>query len=81
MSKIILNEEDFIRQFGHLGLDYDDVMGFIQLLSNDVLIAVVKGELDLNDLARQELACRGLDLYGRWVGLEKAKKIYENGVE
>ncbi|MNK94665.1 hypothetical protein D3C87_1148740 [compost metagenome] len=45
-----------------------DQLGAIQLFDVAVLAAAVRGELDLNELARKELACRGLDERGEWVG-------------
>jgi hypothetical protein len=53
-----------------------DEVGFIQLASNKVLAAAARGELDLNRLAREELAARGLDQNGVWVGFEQAAKIH-----
>jgi hypothetical protein len=53
-----------------------DELGFIQLALNKVLVAVANGELDLNNLARKELANRGLDKQGQWVGFDKAKQIH-----
>ena len=40
------------------------------------MVAVANGELDLNNLARKELASRGLDKQGQWVGFDKANQIY-----
>lgn len=45
----------------------DDV-GFIQVVPARILVAAAKGDLDLNILAREELANRGLDQAGVWVG-------------
>ena len=42
-----------------------DDLGFIQLAMTEVLAAVARGELDLNRLAREELANRGLDAQGQ----------------
>ena len=53
-----------------------DELGFIQIALNKVLVAVANGELDLNDLARKELANRGLHKQGQWVGFDKANQIY-----
>ena len=53
-----------------------DELGFIQIALNKVLVAVANGELDLNDLARKELANRGLAKQGQWVGFDKANQIY-----
>ena len=53
-----------------------DEIGFIQIAITKVLAAVARGELDLNQLAREELANRGLDQSGAWVGFDKARNIH-----
>jgi hypothetical protein len=53
-----------------------DEIGFIQIALTKVLAAVARGELDLNRLAREELAARGLDDKGVWVGFDRAKQIH-----
>ena len=53
-----------------------DELGFIQIALTKVLAAAARGELDLNRLAREELASRGLDAHGLWVGFERAAKIH-----
>ena len=53
-----------------------DELGFIQTALNKVLAAAARGELDLNNLARKELANRGLDKQGQWVGFDKANQIH-----
>ena len=53
-----------------------DEVGFIQIALTKVLAAAARGELDLNRLAREELAARGLDKNGVWVGFEQATKIH-----
>lgn len=55
-----------------------DELGFIQTADTKVLVAVARGELDLNEIARQELANRGLGLSGQWVGFEAANAIVRN---
>ena len=51
-----------------------DEIDFIQAATVRVLVAVSRGELDLNVLAREELASRGLDQNGVWVGFERARR-------
>ena len=51
-----------------------DETGFIQIALTKVLAAVARGELDLNRLAKQELAARGLNDQGNWIGFDAAKK-------
>lgn len=53
-----------------------DEIGFIQIAAANVLAAVARGELDLNRLAREELAARGLDQQGVWVGFDRAAEIH-----
>lgn len=53
-----------------------DEIGFIQTALTKVLAAAARGELDLNRLAREELASRGLDEQGNWVGFDRAKQIH-----
>jgi len=53
-----------------------DEIGFIQIAMTKVLAAVARGELDLNRLAHEELAARGLDVNGTWVGFDRAKQIH-----
>jgi len=49
--------------------------GYLQLLPTKTLAAVLAGEVDLNALARREMAGRGLDAAGRWVGFEAAEAL------
>ncbi len=53
-----------------------DEVGFIQIAAANVLAAVARGEIDLNLIAREELASRGLGLNGEWVGFQKAREIH-----
>ena len=53
----------------------NDASGHLQGMGNTALAAVARGELDLNALARIELACRGHDENGQWVGFDKARQI------
>jgi hypothetical protein len=53
-----------------------DELGFIQTALAKVLAAAARGEIDLNRLAREELAPRGLDDQGVWVGFDRAKQIH-----
>jgi hypothetical protein len=53
-----------------------DQLGFIQTAATVLLAAVARGELDLNQLARLELASRGLDQDGVWVGFQRAREVH-----
>jgi hypothetical protein len=51
--------------------------GFMHLAATAVLARIARGEVDLNALARRELANRGCDDTGRWVGFAAAKTWLE----
>jgi hypothetical protein len=51
----------------------EDEAGHFPLLGTAVLAAAAQGRLDLNAWARAELANRGLDRHGRWVGFAAAQ--------
>jgi hypothetical protein len=53
-----------------------DDLGFIQTAPTRLLAAAAQGRLDLNHLARVELASRGLDRDGVWVGFARAREIH-----
>lgn len=48
----------------------------IQIISTALLSASARGEIDLNKLAKQELANRGQDANGKWVGFKEAARIH-----
>lgn len=48
----------------------------LQTASTQLLLMVADGQIDLNLLARLELANRGLDADGKWVGFKKAAEIH-----
>ncbi len=56
-----------------------DELGFLQTALTKLLAAAARGEIDLNRLAREELANRGLDTKGQWVGFEAARDIHQLG--
>ena len=54
-----------------------DDIGFIQTAAASVLAAVARGDIDLNRIAKEELASRGLDVNGAWVGFAKAQELHQ----
>lgn len=54
-----------------------DEIGFLQIALTKVLAAAARGEIDLNRLAREELAARGRDDKGVWVGFDRAKQHHK----
>ena len=45
-------------------------------INNSILIAAIKGEIDLVKLAKKEMANRGLGLNGEWIGFKKAEELH-----
>lgn len=58
-----------------------DQIDFIHSLGLHVLLAAANSQVNLNVLATQELANRGYDRLGRWVGYRLARDSYMRGVE
>ena len=50
-----------------------DELQFMQAVPRRILVASARAALDLNRLACEELANRGYDLEGVWVGFARAK--------
>jgi len=53
------------------GVAHDDAM-VLQGAVTKLLVAAAQGKIDLNAMARTELANRGMDATGRWVGFDQA---------
>jgi hypothetical protein len=47
------------------------------LTHSQLLVEALKGEFDIRYMVRRELANRGLDNEGKWIGFDKAKKLHE----
>jgi len=60
--------------FGPFTVDQFD---FISSVPNSVLVAVAAERFDLNRLAREELANRGYDQSGVWVGFARAQQALQ----
>jgi hypothetical protein len=61
----------YARKFG---LPVDEAL-LLQGAHTQLLVAVARGDIDLNQLAREELASRGLNTGGQWVGFPAASEI------
>ena len=44
-------------------------------ITTNMLVAAARGEIDLNEVARKNLADRGLDQEGKWAGFNKAAEL------
>ncbi len=47
-----------------------------QSIHTDLIVQAVNNQIDLLQLAKKELANRGLDNNGLWIGFNKAKEIH-----
>lgn len=61
----------------------DDDLGYLQMMSSAFLALVAEGKVDLQKLARENLANRGLDATGKWVGFRQASERHQlrNGAQ
>jgi hypothetical protein len=57
------------------GINRDEA-SLLQTASAAFLLAVARGEIDLNAFARHELASRGLGKSGEWVGFNAAEQTW-----
>jgi hypothetical protein len=48
---------------------------------NTILIEIAKGKINPVHLAMRELACRGLDINGTWIGFDKAEKYWNEKMQ
>jgi hypothetical protein len=53
-----------------------DAAEYLQTLPTDLLRALASGEIDAKKLAAELMADRGLDQKGKWVGFEKAARVW-----
>lgn len=49
----------------------------LNMTASELLIKVVKGEIDIQKKVRKELAARGIDDQRSWIGFDKAKQYWE----
>jgi len=47
------------------------------MTATQLLTEALKGEYDITYLIRLQLANRGLDIEGKWIGFDQAKKLHK----
>ena len=57
-----------------------NALEYLQTMPSEILSQFIKGEVDLNKLAKVELSYRGQDTNGNWVGFKEAAKIHQVAV-
>ena len=53
--------------------DAQQIAEYLQTIPAALLAAVAQGRVDMNKLAADELASRGLNEQGKWVGFDTAR--------
>ena len=48
----------------------------LQMAATELLVKILSGEIDPRALAAAEMASRGLDAAGKWVGFKRANEIH-----
>lgn len=48
---------------------------YLQTFPTHILLAALRGEIDLNELVKQQLVNRGLDANGKWVGFAESARL------
>ncbi len=75
MNKLKSSEQDLKKFDGRE--DSLDPRYIFNMTHTQLLVEALKGEFDLRYLASRQLANRGLDREGNWVGFDKAKEIHK----
>ena len=57
--------------------DEIDPRYIFSLTYTQLLVEALNGDFDIEYMIRRELANRGMDLEGRWIGFDKAKKLHK----
>jgi hypothetical protein len=71
-----VNREKFDPKLYEARSDDENPTYIFSMTSNQVLVDALKGDFDLVYLVRMELANRGLDRNGKWVGFKEAAKLH-----
>lgn len=58
------------------GGDYMNPAFLFSTTRTDLLLAAERGLIDIVKLARKELANRGLDADGNWIGFDEARRVH-----
>lgn len=76
-SKINIDQIESYRKASEDGSLPDDLnpVYLFSTTKTQLLVKLVKGDVNALDLVRYELAERGLDMEGKWIGFEAAKKF------
>lgn len=54
------------------GTTVETAKSYLQTMPTQVLLAAARGDLNIEDMIKREIANRGLDRDGKWAGFKKA---------
>ncbi|MGP8214228.1 MAG: hypothetical protein ACLQQ4_01560 [Bacteroidia bacterium] len=75
MTKRISKEQDLKKFDGRK--DELDPRYIFNMTATQLLAEALKGDFDITYLIKRQLANRGLDRDGKWVGFDKAKELHQ----
>ena len=70
------NQEQELKKFDGREDELDPRYIF-NMTATQLLTEALKGEFDITYLIRKQLAGRGLDNEGKWIGFDKAKELHK----
>lgn len=70
------NKSKFHEEFYSKRKDDENPRFIFSMTSDKVLVEALNGDFDLVYMVRRELANRGLDQNGKWIGFDKAKELH-----
>lgn len=70
------NKSKFNEKFYANRKDDENPQFIFSMTSDKVLVEALNGDFDLVYMVRRELANRGLDQNGKWIGFDKAKELH-----
>jgi len=74
--KMKKNQKQDLKKFDGRSDELDPRYIF-SMTATQLLTEALKGEFDITYLIRRELANRGLDKEGKWIGFNKAKELHQ----
>ena len=75
MTKKVSKEQDLGKFDGRE--DELDPRYIFNMTATQLLTEALKGEFDITYLIKRQLANRGLDREGKWIGFDKAKELHQ----
>lgn len=55
---------------------WESIRGMFSIQNNELLMFMLEYNIPFELFIRYELACRGIDKHNRWIGFDKAEKVW-----